>query len=257
MGSNVSGTSGANEIYHNIFYSGPTSDTLDASAAPINPATVKINTSFNTGAKGGRTGLRINISPASTTSLGSTGPFLVGGEIFATSAYIFGGTDTGTNSVGQLDPINTVGRAYSGATNLTVVSGFGEMNMAVDAGASAAIMNGLHISRLSSDAGTVSNFRAMFFAGTQPPTGATNTIPDMDYGILWGHDHHQWSFGTGSKMFGWRPQATGTNLGGAPIYKSDLGWGVDLWASTSSTRRGAAPALRFRGRAPCRSAPRA
>ena len=69
----------------------------------------------------------------------------------------------------------------------------------------------------------------MMFAGTQTPAGPTNTIPDMDYGIVWGHDHHQWSFGANSRMIGWIPQGTGTNSGGAPIYPSKLGWGVDLW----------------------------
>ncbi len=155
--------------------------------------------------------------------------FNVGAEIFSTSRDSFGGTDTGGGAVGQLDPINTVGRAYAGAKNLTVVSGYGEMNMGVDAGASAAILNGLQISRLNTDAGEVSRFRAMIFAGTQTPEGARNTIPPMDYGILWGHDHHQWSFGSSSRMIGWIPQGPGTNPGGAPVYPSDLGWGVDLW----------------------------
>jgi len=103
------------------------------------------------------------------------------------------------------------------------------MNMAVDSGASAAILNGFQISRLNTDAGPVSRFRAMMFVGTQPPTGTVNTIPDMDYGIVWGHDHHQWSFGASSKMIGWLPQGPGTNSGSAPIYPSRLGWGVDLW----------------------------
>jgi hypothetical protein len=228
-GMNVSGVTGANEVFYNSFYSGGTSDTLDASSAPINPATVKVNTSFNTGAKGGRTGIRVNVSPASATSLVAANSFIVGGEIFSSSRYSFGGTDTGSGAVGQLDPINTVGRAYSGATNLIVVSGFGEMNMSVDAGASAAIMNGLQISRLSTDAGTVGKFRAFYFAGTQPTQGSTNSLPDMDYGMVWGHDHHQWSFGNTSKMIGWIPQIAGTNLGNAPIYPSNLGWGIDLW----------------------------
>ncbi len=124
-----------------------------------------------------------------------------------------------------------MGRAYSGATNLVVVSGFGEINMSVDSGASAAILNGFQISRLSTDAGPVTKFRAMMFAGTQTPTGSTNTIPDMDYGIVWGHDHHQWSFGASSKMIGWIAQAPGTNSGGAPIYPSNIGWGIDLWGA--------------------------
>ena len=227
FGVNLSGSTGANEIYHNIFHSGAISDTLDASLAPINPATVKINTSFNPGALGGRTGLRTAVSPAGTLSLTAANSFIVGHETFSSARYNLGGTNTGAGAVGQLVPINTVGRAYSGATNLIVVSGFGEINMSVDAGASAAILNGFQISRLSTDAGTVASFRAMMFAGTQITSGATNTIPDMDYGIVWGHAAHQWSFGSNSRMIGWVPQAS-LGSGGAAKYASNLGWGIDL-----------------------------
>ena len=226
-GVNPTGTAGTAEIYHNIIYSGGVTDTLDASSAPINPATLKINTSFNGAAKGGRTGLRTAVSTATAVSLTAGNSFLVGHETFSSARYNLGGVDTGAGAVGQLVPINTVGRAYSGATNLIVVSGFGEMNMSVDAGASAAILNGFQISRLSTDAGTVASFRAMMFAGTQITSGATNTIPDMDYGIVWGHAAHQWSFGASSRMIGWVPQAS-LGSGGAAKYASNLGWGIDL-----------------------------
>jgi hypothetical protein len=202
LGVNPSGSTGKSEVNYNLFYSGAQFDTVDASQAPINPATVKIDTNYGGTAKGGRTGLRINVSPSSPMERSGVQVFNVGAEIFSVSARNFGGTNTGPGAVGQLDPVNTVGRAYPGATNLAVVSGFGEMNMAVDAGASAAILNGMQISRLNTDAGEVSRFRAMIFAGTQTPAGASNTIPPMDYGIVWGHDHHQWSFGAHSRMIG-------------------------------------------------------
>ena len=226
---NPSGATGRSEVNYNVFYSGAQSDTVDASQAPINPATVKIDTNYGGSAKGGRTGLRINVSPSAPMARSGVGVFNVGAEIFSVSARSFGGSDSGGGAVGQLVPINTVGRAYPGATNLAVVSGFGEMNMGVDAGASAGILNGMQISRLNTDAGEVSRFRAMIFAGTQTPAGAANTVPPMDYGIVWGHDHHQWSFGEHSRMIGWIPQGPLTNTGGAPIYASNLVWGVDLW----------------------------
>ena len=226
IGVNYRGSLGSTEPNANTIY--VASDTLNSDNVPINLAALKINYQYGgIGTTGGRTGLRIVINPIGT--VGGGNPFQVGSEIFSTSNLSFGGTDLGAGARGQIVPINTVGRAYSGATNLVVVSGLGEINMSVDAGASAAILNGFQISRLSTDAGTVAKFRAMMFAGTQTPTGATNTIPDMDYGIVWGHDHHQWSFGANSRMIGWIGQAPGSNAGNAPIYPSKLGWGVDLW----------------------------
>jgi hypothetical protein len=226
IGVNYRGSLGNTEPNANTIY--VASDTLNSDNVPINLAALKINYQYGgTGTTGGRTGLRIVINPIG--SVRGSNPFQVGTEVFSTSNLSFGGTDLGAGARGQIVPMNPVGRAYSGATNLVAVSGLGEINMAVDAGASAAILNGFQISRLNSDAGTVGKFRAMMFAGTQTPTGATNTIPDMDYGIVWGHDHHQWSFGASSKMIGWIGQAPGTNPGGAPIYPSKLGWGMDLW----------------------------
>ena len=226
IGTIYTGSYGSTESFSNQIY--VLSDTANADNVPINNAALKINYQYGgPGTTGGRTGLRIAINPIGT--VGGPNQFQVGAEIFSTANYSFGGTNNSGSARGQLVPINTVGRAYSGATNLVVVSGFGEINMGVDAGASAAILNGFQISRLNSDAGPVSRFRAMMFAGTQTPAGPTNTIPDMDYGIVWGHDHHQWSFGANSRMIGWIPQGTGTNSGGAPIYPSKLGWGVDLW----------------------------
>ena len=226
IGIRYSGSLGSTEPFANSIY--VASDTLNSDNVPINLAALKINYQYGgAGTTGGRTGLRIAVNPIGV--VGGSNPFQVGAEIFSTTNLSFGGTDLGGGARGQLVPINTVGRAYSGATNLVVVSGFGEINMGVDAGASAAILNGFQISRLNTDAGTVSRFRAMMFAGTQTPTGPVNTIPDMDYGILWGHDHHQWSFGASSRMIGWISQAPGTNPGGAPVYPSKLGWGVDLW----------------------------
>ncbi len=226
IGTSYTGSYGTTEPVSNQIY--VLSDTANADNVPINNAALKINYQYGgAGTTAGRTGLRIAINPIGT--VGGSNPFQVGAEIFATTNYSFGGVDLGAGARGQLVPINTVGRAYSGGTNLVVVSGFGEMNMGIDAGASAAILNGFQISRLNTDAGPVSRFRAMMFAGTQTPTGAVNTIPDMDYGIVWGHDHHQWSFGATSKMIGWIAQGTGTNSGGAPIYPTRLGWGVDLW----------------------------
>jgi len=226
IGTLYTGSYGATEPVSNQIY--VLSDTANADNVPINNAALKINYQYGgSGTTGGRTGLRIAINPIGT--VGGSNPFQVGSEIFTTSNLPYGGTDLGAGARGQLVPINTVGRAYSGATNLVVVSGFGEMNMAVDAGASAAILNGFQISRLNTDAGPVSRFRTLMLAGTQTPAGAINTIPDMDYGIVWGHDHHQWSFGASSKMIGWIAQSPGTNSGGAPIYPTRLGWGVDLW----------------------------
>ncbi len=226
IGISYKGTLGNTEPYANAIY--VASDTLNSDKAPINLSALKINYQYGgTGTTGGRTGLRIVINPIG--SVGGSNPFQVGAEIFSTSNVSFGGTDLSGGARGQIVPMNPVGRAYSGATNLVVVSGLGEINMSVDAGASAAILNGFQISRLNSDAGTVGRFRAMMFAGTQTPAGATNTIPDMDYGVVWGHDHHQWSFGASSRMIGWIAQAPGTNVGGAPMYPSTLGWGVDLW----------------------------
>ena len=229
LGINPSGATGPSEVFYNVLYSGAQYDTVDASQAPINPATLKINTNYGGTAKGGRTALRIAVNPTGPMVRTGTEVFNVGAEIFSTAGSNVGGTDDNAGAIGQIVPINTVGRAYRGATNWVVVSGFGEINMAVDEGASAAILNGLQISRLNTDAGEVSRFRAMIFAGTQPTTGAVNTIPPMDYGIVWGHDHHQWSFGDDSRMIGWIPQASGTNAGGAPLAASTLGWGVDLW----------------------------
>ena len=226
IGAIYTGSYGNTEPIANQIY--VLSDTANADNVPINNAALKINYQYGgAGTTAGRTGLRIAINPIG--AVGGSNPFEVGAEIFATTSYSFGGTDLSSGARGQLVPINTVGRAYSGGTNLVVVSGFGEMNMGVDAGASAAILNGFQISRLNTDAGPVSRFRAMMFAGTQTPTGATNTIPDMDYGIVWGHDHHQWSFGASSRMIGWIGQGPGTNSGGAPVYPTNLGWGVDLW----------------------------
>ena len=226
IGTIYTGSYGNTEPVANQIY--VLSDTANADNVPINNAALKINYQYGgAGTTAGRTGLRIAINPIG--AVGGSNPFEVGAEIFATTSYSFGGTNLSSGARGQLVPINTVGRAYSGGTNLVVVSGFGEMNMGVDAGASAAILNGFQISRLNTDAGPVSRFRAMMFAGTQTPAGANNTIPDMDYGIVWGHDHHQWSFGAGSRMIGWIGQASGTNSGGAPIYPTNLGWGVDLW----------------------------
>ena len=226
IGTIYTGSYGNTEPIANQIY--VLSDTANADNVPINNAALKINYQYGgAGTTAGRTGLRIAVNPIGT--VGGSNPFEVGAEIFATTSYSFGGTDLGGGARGQLVPINTVGRAYSGGTNLVVVSGFGEMNMGVDAGASAAILNGFQISRLNTDAGIVSRFRAMMFAGTQTPAGRINTIPDMDYGIVWGHDHHQWSFGATSRMIGWIGQSAGTNTGGAPVYPTNLGWGVDLW----------------------------
>lgn len=226
IGINYKGSLGNTEPYANSIY--VASDTLNADSVPINLAALKINYQYGgTGTTGGRTGMRIVVNPIGT--VGGSNPFQVGTEVFSTSNLPFGGTDLGAGARGQIVPMNPVGRAYSGATNLVVVSGLGEINMAVDAGASATILNGFQISRLNSDAGTVARFRAMMFAGTQTPAGAANTIPDMDYGVLWGHENHQWSFGASSRMIGWIRQSPGTNPGGAPIYPSKLGWGVDLW----------------------------
>ena len=112
LGINPSGATGPSEVFYNVLYSGAQYDTVDASQAPINPATLKINTNYGGTAKGGRTALRIAVNPTGPMVRTGTEVFNVGAEIFSTAGSNVGGTDDNAGAIGQIVPINTVGQPY-------------------------------------------------------------------------------------------------------------------------------------------------
>lgn len=166
-------------------------------------------------------------------------------ENFATHAtyeHSLGGSDTSTNSKGSHYGWSSNATMKSGALNYTLLNPAGEVNAAVQTGATLRDFIWMHFSFFGSHrvAGAGQNY-GIVFSG-QPATldpGGIGATPTLGLGIAFGADYGRWPLASTGTMFGTVLQTANGNSAKNADFPSQLATkGIDLGFVDFATQSG-------------------